>query len=120
MIIFSQLCGFVWYSFLFGKMYQKELKVTDADMQKGASDMPKNMIFETIARLLYFVALAIILWLVSAEYLWIAGIAYFCAALTADWSSVIWSNGQSWRMWVMRSGKLLIDTIVAIVLYGML
>lgn len=61
MIIFSQLCGFVWYSFLFGKMYQKELKVTDADMQKGASDMPKNMIFETIARLLYFVALAIIL-----------------------------------------------------------
>jgi hypothetical protein len=52
--------GFVWYTFLFGRRWMKELGVTEEDLKKGAN---MGMIFGTTLLLTFIMALGLaLLW----------------------------------------------------------
>jgi hypothetical protein len=47
--------------FLFGKTYQQEMNVKVVDTEKANAAMPKLILMETMARVLYFLGLGILL-----------------------------------------------------------
>lgn len=120
LVIIAQIVGFIWYGPLFSNAYQKELKVKKADMEAGKKGMGTMMVREILSRLIYFLGLWLLLQYVGADHKWEIGFLYFWAVVATEWSAVIWSNGLTWRMFAMRAGKVLIDTVIALCLYGML
>ncbi|MFA7284504.1 MAG: DUF1761 family protein [Candidatus Absconditabacterales bacterium] len=119
-VVIVQIVGAIWYGPLFSKVYGKELKLTKADMDAGQKGMAKLMVWEIASRLVFFLGLGLLLQFVGIDHKRTVGILYFAAVLSTEWSAVIWSNGNTWRLWSMRAGKVLIDLLIALLLYGLL
>jgi len=89
-------------------------------MDAGQKGMAKLMVWEIASRLVFFLGLGLLLQFVGIDHKRTVGILYFAAVLSTEWSAVIWSNGNTWRLWSMRAGKVLIDLLIALLLYGLL
>lgn len=117
--IISQIVGMIWYGPLFSSLYMKEFGKTLADREQWMKDMPKSMLLEVLSRLVYFVGLGILLNYTAQLTVSTVGCLYFLAVVSTERSAVIWSD-HSWRLWAMRAGKVLIDTVIALWLYNIL
>lgn len=118
-VLISQIVGFIWYSFLFGKAYPQEMKMKETDPEQAKAMMPKLMLMETLTRLLYFIGLGIIVTYTGQMDIWTVAFYYFLAVLTTEWSGVIWSD-HSRKLRAMRAGKIAVDTVIAVWLYAIL
>ena len=117
MTIISLVLGMFWYGpFLFGKLYQQWMWLTKSNMKP---DMTLPLIGETISKILYFVGIGMVLgngWGMGA-----AIVIWFCFVFASILSIFMWTpNTVDKRVIGLTAGKVLVDTIIAVFIYGAL
>lgn len=119
-VIAAQVFGFIWYGPIFGKTYRKEYNITEKDAEKGMKEMPKMMLRETITRVLYFLSLGLLVWLIGTEDKRMVGLIYFIGIISSERSGTLWSPQETWKICLIKTSNKAIATIIALLLYGML
>lgn len=117
MTVISLILGMLWYGpLLFGKYYGKRMGISKTNMKP---DMTIPMTGEIISKLLYFIGLGMVL--ANGGGMGSAIIIWFCFVFATLLSQVVWtSDDVDKRVLALTAGKVLVDTIIAVFIYGAL
>lgn len=118
--VVAMVVGAIRFGPLFGKVYMAEMNVDPANMPQKPN-MAGNMVKEFITRLIYFLGLLALLLLTGATETFAAScvvaFSYRLAVISTEISGVIRSD-FSWRMAAVTGGKILVDTVLALIIAG--
>lgn len=114
MTVISTVLGALWYGkYIFGGVYMKRIGFENMK-KKMEPNMTVPLTLEIISRILFFVGLGMA---IATGGMGMALVVWLCFVFATSLSQTAWAGVDN-RVVLLIAGKVLLDTIIAVYVYG--